>query len=77
MEKHIEIKLFATLSKFLPPDPDKFPISPGIKVRDVIRELKVPPEDVRIIFINSVRKDIDTVLQGGERVGIFPPLGGG
>ena len=77
MKKHITLKLFATLAKFLPSDAEMFPISEDTTVEDVIRELEIPPKEIKLIFINGVKKDIKTVLQGGERVAIFPPLGGG
>ena len=41
------------------------------------RDLKIPEKDAKLIFINSVRKDRDTLLQDGDRLGIFPPVGGG
>lgn len=76
-EPHIQIKLFASLRKFLPPDPDHFPISPGETVQDVLNAAGVPVDEAKLIFINGVKGETTSVLHGGERVGIFPPVGGG
>jgi molybdopterin converting factor small subunit len=39
--------------------------------------LGVPLEEVQLVFVNGTKKEMDTVLTGGERVGVFPPVGGG
>ena len=77
MTTTIDLRLFATLQKFNPPAPDAYAITPGATVRDVLEQLGVPVEKARLIFVNSVKKDLNTRLEGGERVGIFPPVGGG
>ena len=46
-------------------------------VKDVVRALNIPEKDAKLIFINSVRQDLATTLQDGDRLGIFPPVGGG
>ena len=40
-------------------------------------ELNIPAKDAKLIFINNIRKEHDTLLQDGDRLGIFPPVGGG
>ena len=77
MEAHIQIKLFASLQKFTPPDSDKYPIKPGTSVKSLLEELGIPREDAKLIFSDSVKVDLTTTLNGGERIGIFPPVGGG
>ena len=73
----IEIKLFASLTKFLPESADKYEIKPGETVRNLLTQLRIPEKDAKLIFIDGIRSDMDTALKGGERVGIFPPVGGG
>ena len=73
----IHLKLFATLRRFQPASEGGYPITPGVSVRDLIRELGIPEREAKLVFINSVRCDLDSRLKGGERVGIFPPVGGG
>lgn len=74
---HITVKLFATLRAYAPQNAERFPISPGTTVADVVRALKIPETDAKLIFINSVRRDRETPLEDGDRLGIFPPVGGG
>jgi molybdopterin converting factor small subunit len=52
-------------------------INPGISVRDVARRLLIPEEEVRLILVNGVHTDWDTLLKGDERLAFFPPIGGG
>jgi molybdopterin converting factor small subunit len=77
MTAYIQIKLFATLAKYLPESGDRFEISPGDTVRDLVRQLNMPEEKARLIFVDGLRADLGSTLEGGERVGIFPPVGGG
>ena len=77
MPTYIDLRLFATLQRFSPPSPKTYAITPGSTVRDVLVQLGVPLEKAKLIFVNSLKKDLDARLMGGERVGIFPPVGGG
>jgi len=77
MALHITIKLFATLRPYAPEQADHYAIAPGTTVADVVRALHIPARDARLIFINNIRKELDTRLQDGDRLGIFPPVGGG
>ena len=73
----ITLKLFATLGKFTPDSADNYPVEPGTSVRDLIAGLKIPEEKAKLIFIDGVKVELDSKLNGGERIGIFPPVGGG
>jgi molybdopterin converting factor small subunit len=77
MNTTVEIKLFATLRTFTPADASCYEIEPGICVSDLISALKIPMKEAKLIFINGSKGSLDTVLKGGERIGIFPPVGGG
>lgn len=77
MKVHINLKLFTTLRRFLPPAPDQYPVAAGTAIRELIAELGLPQEEAKLIFIDGIKGTLDSVLQGGERVGIFPPVGGG
>ena len=74
---HVQIKLFATLAPFAPSNPDSYPLPKDETVWDMARHLKLPLEQVKLIFVNGVRRNGDTRLKEGDRVGIFPPVGGG
>lgn len=77
MPLHITLKLFATLRAHAPENADRFAIDPGTTVADVIRALNIPEKDAKLIFVNNIRREHDTPLQDGDRLGIFPPVGGG
>jgi molybdopterin converting factor small subunit len=77
MTSHIQIKLFASLQEFTPPSSDKYPIEAGLSIQSLLEQLNVPPEKAKLIFVNGVKADLTESLTGGERVGIFPPVGGG
>ena len=77
MKTHIQIKLFADLNAHTPLSADNFSIESGTTVRRLLADIQIPAEKVRLVFINNVKRDLDSILRGGERVGIFPPIGGG
>ena len=77
MKPTIDLKLFATLASQLPPNASDFPITDGITIAQLIGHLNISAQDAKLIFVNGVKTELDTTLHGGERVGIFPPVGGG
>ena len=77
MKTQINIKLFATLQQFMPDSAERYSIEAGVTVQRLLEQLKVPQNKAKLIFINGVKADLSTALNGGERVGIFPPVGGG
>ena len=77
MKTQINIKLFATLQKFMPASANNYTIEAGLTIQHLLEQLEIPQYKAKLIFINGVRADLSTALNGGERVGIFPPVGGG
>ncbi len=77
MKNHVSIQFFATLAKFTPADHTDYPVDEGATVMDVLAALKVPMKDIRLVFVNGVKGDFADVLRDGDRIGIFPPVGGG
>ena len=77
MQPHIQIKLFASLQKFMPQSAENYAIETGISVGTLLQQLGIAKDMIKLVFIDSVRADLTSTLQGGERVGIFPPVGGG
>lgn len=74
---HITLKLFAALTPLSPENSDRVPIEPGISVKALLEGLGIPSVKAHLIFINGVKRSLETRLDGGERVGIFPPVAGG
>ena len=77
MKSQIQLRLFATLREFEPPSSENYSIEQGISIRELLEQLELPAAKARLIFINGIKADLAATLKGGERVGIFPPVGGG
>jgi hypothetical protein len=71
LKPSIQIKLSASLARYMPDNADVFSIDPGLPIRDLAQILGIPMESARLIFVNGVKCDLATPLSGGERVAIF------
>ncbi len=73
----ITIKLHASLRPYGRSDSSSglFPLETSKKatVREVIRELGIPPEEVRMILLNGKGADSNSILSNGDRIALFPP----
>ena len=77
MKVTIDLRLYATLQQYSPPDASQFTIESGSDVQAIVQHLDIPMKYAKLIFIDGIKKELDTRLNGGERVAIFPPIGGG
>ena len=73
----IELKCYATLAPLMPDNAATLPITPGETVLDLATRLSIPEKEIKIVFVNGLAADLDRPLADGDRVGIFPPVGGG
>jgi sulfur carrier protein ThiS len=86
----IQAKLFATLIRMVPDEvrerypqltragsPADVELPEGSTLADLVDHLGLPPEKVRVIFVNGRVRQRDYILVSGDEVGIFPPVGGG
>ncbi|MDA8219603.1 MAG: DUF1786 family protein [Dehalococcoidales bacterium] len=77
----VEVRLFASLREYLPGvktgEGTRLALPEGATVADLFAALAVPAEEVRQTFVNGRVVEPQRVLQEGDRVGIFPPVGGG
>ena len=73
----ITVKLHASLRPYGKSDSKYglFPLETSEKatVRQVLRELGIPPEKVRMILLNGKGVDSETILSAGDRIALFPP----
>ena len=74
---NITLKCFATLSRFSPPEADSYAIAPGEAVADVVARLGIPAEELKLVFVNGTHAPLSAPLAAGDRVGLFPAVGGG
>jgi molybdopterin converting factor small subunit len=77
----IEMNLYASLSRYAP-DGSKgkrfvMEITEETKIRELLDQLKVPKDAVKMIFLNGVHAGGDASVKDGDRLGVFPPVAGG
>jgi molybdopterin synthase sulfur carrier subunit len=77
----VEVNLYATLSQYIP-DGNKgsthiVEVEEGTTVGELLRQMGVPTQSAKLIFLDGMHSDLDTVLKEGNRLGVFPPVGGG
>ncbi|MFP4477018.1 MAG: MoaD/ThiS family protein [Desulfatibacillaceae bacterium] len=76
-EAHIEFRCFATLGGYQPENADRFPVVPGETAGDVIRRVGLPLDEVNTVFVNGRQALMSQRLEPGDRIGVFPKVGGG
>lgn len=76
----VEVHLFATLRRYMPSNPSgviTVDVPEGISVRDLATYLKIDPAEVHLVMVNGIGRGLEEVVKSGDRVGLFPPVGGG
>jgi sulfur carrier protein ThiS len=73
----IKIKLFATLRSTSPENADYYSIPAGTTVHALLERLRIPVEEVNLVFINGNCGNLTSILESGDRLSVFPSLGGG
>ncbi len=80
----VELKLFATLMPYLPPEAQKnaviVEVENGCTLNQLIRRFKVPHEEVHLVLLNGLYVDQcerDQPIQEGDTLAIWPPVAGG
>jgi len=77
----VYVKLYSLLRKHHPgPDRSKpfaVELPEGATVAALAPALNLPAELVRSVFINNDAVEVDTILNDGDQIGIFPPVVGG
>ncbi|MCD7984822.1 MAG: MoaD/ThiS family protein [Desulfovibrio sp.] len=72
----LNVKCFATLAEKSPPG-GVCELPEGADAARLMLTLGVPAAEVKLIFINGVAAEPDAALHDGDRVGLFPAVGGG
>ncbi len=78
----IEIRLLTQLKPYLPNpdiagDTQIIDLKNDATVKDVMMELGIPLDLPKVIMLNEKQGKLDDQLKDGDRVTIFPPVGGG
>lgn len=72
----VNVKLFATLreGRF---KQETTELESNSRVLDVLKKYELPLEEVAICLVNGRDADNEHMLQNGDTVSLFPPVGGG
>jgi sulfur carrier protein ThiS len=77
----IRVRLFANLVQYRPGakagQSFDVELAAGSTLADLIAHLKLPRDQVKVIFANGIGVSQDYVIQPGDEIGIFSPIGGG
>jgi len=77
----VKVFLSTTLRKHIPGyDPSGgalFSVARKTTISDLCNLMKIPQDKIKIIMVNGRNASFDFELEGGERIGLFPPVGGG
>ncbi|WP_371381543.1 MoaD/ThiS family protein [Sporomusa aerivorans] len=76
----LEVRLFATLRNYFPEAPGgvlAVEDTTAGTLRELITNLKLNPDEIKIFMVNGVQADLSSEIKDGDRIGLFPPVGGG
>ena len=77
----VECRLYAGLRKYTPEyrvgEAKEMELPEGTTLSELYELLKVPPGEVKRTFVSGLSKSSDHVLSDGDRIALFPPIGGG
>ncbi len=77
----LEVRLFANLRDYHPEigrgDSLHIKLDDHARMSDLIAQLKVPRKEISMMMVNGKHVKEDHPLKDGDRVGIFPLIGGG
>ena len=77
----VHVKLYATLRRLRPGlelgEALAVALEDGATVGRLLKAMSLPADEVKIVFVNNLVRDWDYVLEDGDQLGIFPPVGGG
>jgi len=81
MIMQVTVTLYATLIRYHPEDKRNEPFTvelpEGATVKDLIEKVGIKEGEAKQVFIENRSRPEDHVLKKGDKVAIFPPVGGG
>lgn len=77
----IKVRLFANLRDYVPQAKIgttlEVELNDSHLVKDLVNHFQLPPDLVKLVYVNGIYQEMDFQLHEGDEVGIFPPVGGG
>ncbi len=76
----VHVKLFATLRRHYPNlgigEATPVELPDGATIGQLIEHLRLPANEVKVVFVNGIVREGEYALSDGDEVGIFPAVGG-
>ena len=73
----VDLLLFATLRRRGLRSQQRITLQASTSVRGVAEALAIPQGEIHLVFINGRAASFDQDLQDGDRLALFPAIGGG
>jgi sulfur carrier protein ThiS len=77
----VEVRLHASLERIRPGlragEALPLELQEGTTVERMVEELGIPKKGIHLVFVNGKTRPLDHPLSDGDRVALFPPVGGG
>ena len=77
----VEVRLYATLQKYHPNlgigEPLGITLDDKARLGNLFSELKIPKEEIKAALVNGKWEEESYLLEDGDRIGLFSPIGGG
>ena len=76
----IELRVYTGLERFTGTKyGERIPLvmTEGSTILDILKKYDIPEGEVFSSLVNGLHKPFDAKLQEGDRVALFPPVGGG
>lgn len=82
MRMTIELRLFASLRKHLPPGSPRgkctLELPDGATIGTVLARMQIPHASAHLVLVNGEHhRDLGSMLRDGDVLSIFPPVAGG
>ncbi len=77
----VEVRLYASLRKYHPDKGSGEALSIALddktSLEGLLARLKIPKEEIAVLMVNGNRAEKSYLPRDGDRIGIFPLIGGG
>lgn len=77
---HLEVRLYATLRSYSGQQAGGVvaaEVPQESTVGEVLQQLGIPAEEVKLAMVNGIHVELEHRLAAGDRIALFPPVGGG
>ncbi len=77
----LEVRAYAGLHRYIQGarsgEPIQLEVQDSISGHGLLEVLNIPAHEAFVLMVNGNRRDFSAALADGDRIGLFPPVGGG